>query len=228
MAAHSDLFHTNVPEDWIVEIFAIMARTPRHTYQILTKRPRRMQSLLARVEFWSAVEDRVRKRLSDIPPFRAAAARVRDCLPNVWVGASIERQEVERERTDALLSTPAAVRFLSLEPLLGDLDISAALPRGCSAPECPCETDTDCADRGVDWVIAGGESGPGARPMDPQWVRNIRDQCILAAVPFFFKQWGSWGPTVVRGETRMRRMSKLRAGRVLDGRTWDEMPAWTR
>lgn len=122
-------------------------------------------------------------------------------LANVWLGTSAEDQETANERIPALLETPAAVRWLSAEPLLGPLEIFSIngpidVPDGMRSP--------------LDWVVAGGESGPGARPMDPSWARSLRDQCVAAAVPFFFKQWGG-------------AFSKA-LGRELDGRTWDEMP----
>lgn len=157
----SDLFHTQVPWDFIEEVWATMAATPRHTYQILTKRPQRMVRVLAE----------------------------RTILPNVWLGTSIESDRYTF-RADYLRRTPAAVRFLSCEPLLGPLP------------------SLDLA--GIDWVIIGGESGPGARPIDPDWVRDIRDRCVEAGVAFFFKQWGGRTPKA--------------NGRLLDGRTWDEYP----
>ncbi|URN01237.1 phage Gp37/Gp68 family protein [Actinomadura madurae] len=158
----SDLFHAQVPRDFVQQVFGVMADTPRHTYQVLTKRARRLR-LLA----------------DDLP-----------WPPNVWMGVSVEDSS-QMHRIDDLRAVPAAVRFLSLEPLLGPLpglDLT-----------------------GVGWVIAGGESGPGHRPMDPGWVRELRDQCADAGVPFFFKQWGGATPKA--------------HGRELDGQLWDQMPA---
>lgn len=166
----SDLFHDQVPDEFIADVFDVMAchgPIARHTFQVLTKRPQRMARLLGR---W-AIED----------GFRGA--------PNVWLGTSIESDRYTF-RADYLCMTPAAVRFLSLEPLLGPLP-SLDLTR-------------------IDWVIVGGESGPGAREMDPGWVREIRDYCVAMGIPFFFKQWGGRTPKA--------------GGRQLDGRTWDEMP----
>jgi protein gp37 len=157
----SDLFHARVPRDFIRQVFDVMVSTPQHTYQVLTKRPLR-------------------------------AARIADELTwpaNVWLGVSVEAMDVAH-RVDHLRRVPAAVRFLSCEPLLGPLD-------GLKL-------------EGIDWVIAGGESGPNYRPMDIRWARGIRDQCIDAGVPFFFKQWDGRTPRSL--------------GRELDGRTWDEMP----
>jgi protein gp37 len=158
----SDLFHDKVPLEWISRIFDVMASTPRHTYQVLTKRPERALAVVKQLR-WKA---------------------------NIWLGTSVENEDYV-ERIDALRQTPAAVRFLSLEPLLGPLD--------------------DLNLSGINWVIVGGESGPGARNMDSSWVRSIRDQCLDQGVAFHFKQWG--GP------------NKKKSGRLLDGRTWDELPS---
>jgi len=157
----SDLFHARVPVAFIHRVFEVMVATPRHTYQVLTKRAHRL-------------------------------ARLANDLPwpsNVWIGVSVE-DAAQLPRMDLLRSVPAAVRFVSAEPLLGPLT-----PLGLS---------------GIDWLIAGGESGPRARPPDPSWLRALRDECTAANAAFFFKQWG--GRTPKSG------------GRMLDGRTWDEMP----
>jgi protein gp37 len=155
----SDLFHARVPVPFIRQVLQVMQDTPQHTYQVLTKRSRRLRRLDLQ---WP---------------------------PNLWMGVSVENARV-LGRVDDLRQVPAAVRFLSCEPLLGPLD-------GLNLS-------------GIHWVIAGGESGPRARPMDPQWVADLRDVCQEAAVPFFFKQWGGRTPKA--------------GGRVLDGRTYDEMP----
>jgi protein gp37 len=157
----SDLFHEAVPSEFIRRVFDVMARTPQHTYQVLTKRAKRLSSLANSLEWPS----------------------------NVWIGVSIEDDRYAF-RVHHLARVPAAVRFLSCEPLLGPLS-SLDLDR-------------------VDWVIVGGESGPRARRIDPEWVMELRDRCVERQVPFFFKQWGG-------------RTSKA-GGRELDGRTWDEMP----
>lgn len=157
----SDLFHEKVPLDFIQRVFITMERASWHTFQVLTKRS---------------------ERLAEHGPSL-------HWPPNVWMGVSIETAD-HLWRADHLREVPAAVRFLSLEPLLGPLgpfDLS-----------------------GISWVIVGGESGPGARPIDAKWVREIRKQCRAASVPFFFKQWGG--------------VQKKRNGRILDGRTWDGMP----
>ncbi len=157
----SDLFHEAVPLEYVQRVFDVMRRAHWHRFQILTKRSRRLAELAPHL----------------------------DWAPNVWMGVSAETAAY-LSRVDDLRAAPAAVRFLSLEPLLGPLP------------------DIDLA--GIDWVIAGGESGPGARPMDPAWVADIRDQCRRAQVPFFFKQWGG--------------TNKKKAGRLLEGRVWSEMP----
>jgi protein gp37 len=176
-------------------------------------------------------------------------------IGNVWLGVSVEDQKWADIRIPALLDTPAAVRFLSCEPLLGPIDLSAYLNPARRVPGCNCagtvpgypqhesycgwEPDEDAAR--PDWVIVGGESGPGARPMHPGWVRAIRDACEIApSTAFFFKQWGAWAPlkqlpsdvsptlttrrTVIDGKDVFR-IGKHAAGRLLDGRTWDEYPA---
>jgi protein gp37 len=163
----SDLFHERVPDDFIARVFAVMALADWHVYQVLTKRGARMR-------------DVIRRRIPHV-------AR----LGHVWLGVSVENRKHGLPRVAELRETPAALRFLSIEPLLEDLgDIGLA---------------------GIDWVIVGGESGPGARAMRPEWVVSIREQCRAAGVPFFFKQWGG--------------VRKGRNGRALDGRTFEEMPA---
>jgi len=158
----SDLFHADVPLEYIRGVFDVMRRANWHQYQILTKRS---------------------ERLRELSPFLKWPEQV-------WMGVSVENANYVH-RIDDLRHTDAAVKFLSLEPLLGPL------------PKLNL--------RGIDWVIVGGESGPGARPMDPQWPMDLRDQCLRANVPFFFKQWGG--------------VQKKRTGRKLDGRTWNEMPS---
>ena len=157
----SDLFHEGVPYDFIRQVFETMSATPQHTYQVLTKRAERIEQLS-----------------NDLP-----------WPKNVWLGVSVENAEYQW-RIGHLRRTGAAIKFLSLEPLLGPLN------------------NLNLTD--IDWAIAGGESGPNARPMNPAWVRSIRDQCSAANVAFHFKQWGG--------------VNKKKTGRILDGRTWDELP----
>jgi protein gp37 len=164
----SDLFHANVPDAFIHRVFDMMEATPRHTYQILTKRSGRMRRF-------------VRRRYGHLSAPRS-----------IWLGVSVETPTYF-VRLDHLADTPCHVRFVSFEPLLADLGHLGLRPDG-----------------RLHWVIVGGESGPRARPIHLDWVRNIRDQCLDAGLAFFFKQWGGARPSS--------------GGRVLDGRTWDEMP----
>ncbi|HET8662038.1 MAG TPA: phage Gp37/Gp68 family protein [Micromonosporaceae bacterium] len=157
----SDLFHARVPLGFVREVFSVMAGTPQHTYQVLTKRSARLRKVADRLD-WPA---------------------------NLWMGVSVE-DAATLFRIDDLRTVPAAVRFVSCEPLLGPLDT----------------IDLD----GIGWVIVGGESGPRHRRMEPAWAAALRDRCLAAQVPFFFKQWG--GRTPKQG------------GRLLDGRSWDQMP----
>jgi protein gp37 len=162
----SDLFHEDVPDDYILDVVRVMRVAEWHTYQVLTKRSERMRDMLS-------------SKLAD------AAAR-----PHIWWGVSVENRQHGLPRLEHLRAAPASLRMLSVEPLLEDLgpiDLSR-----------------------IGWVILGGESGHGARPMDASWVRSIRDSCREAGVPFFFKQWGG--------------VRKGRAGRTLDGKTYDEVP----
>jgi protein gp37 len=158
----SDLFHEDVPLDYVQRVFDVMRRAHWHRFQVLTKRA---------------------ERLVELSPSL-------DWAPNVWMGVSVETTNY-RHRIDLLRATGAQIKFLSLEPLLGPLP----------------ELDLG----GIDWVIVGGESGPNARPLDAEWVLDLRDQCLQADVPFFFKQWGG--------------RNKKKAGRELDGQTWSEMPS---
>jgi protein gp37 len=193
----SDLFHDAVPDEHIVAVFARMWWSPQHTFQVLTKRHGRMRSLLPRIE------ERLRKMECDLELVHAPTPLTWP-LPNVWLGVSVENQKWADIRIPALLETPAAVRFLSCEPLLGPVWISDHIWRACSCCDgeghdeaCARCADSRCEDghiRQLDWVIVGGESGPKARAMHPDWARSLRDQCAQDHVPFFFKQWGEWGP----------------------------------
>lgn len=226
-----DLFHENVADSWIFEIFAVMARCPQHTFMLLTKRPERMKQFvdetIANGMTW-------REGLTGRP------------LPNVWLGTTIWDQASADRAVPLLLSTPAAKRFVSVEPMLGPVPIENYL--GWRGTICPCccgsgqddlSTCTCCHGTGrygLDWVICGGETGPGARPMHPDWARSLRDQCQAAEVQYFFKQWGEWAP-YDRGQIDSKtlatpcsldspyvRVGTRKAGRVLDGRTWEEVP----
>ncbi len=206
-----DLFHEDVPAAWVAKVFAVMAEAPQHTFQVLTKRAKRMRELMEGVT---------------------------KPLQNVWLGVSTERQEEADERIPHLLQTPAAVRFISAEPLLGPIDLTRIeLPT--HAPFCALtgrvlpRGDIERGERHLDWVVVGGESGPSARPMRPDWARSLRQQCERAGVKFFFKQWGQWGRVADQRPAPdhnpedadiVTRVGKARAGRLLDGIEHNAMP----
>jgi protein gp37 len=196
-----DLFHESVPFAWLNRLFITMAANPRHTFMLLTKRPE------IAVEFMSI--------------------GWRGECPNIWIGVTAENQAAADERIPILLQIPAAVRFVSVEPMLGPLSLKKWLH-----PEI--EETAGCATVGdINWVICGGESGPGARPMHSDWVRGLRDQCQAAGTPFLFKQWGEWAPNwinddagnEIEGSMWMDRFGKKKAGRLLDGVEHNEFPA---
>lgn len=219
----SDLFHDSVPDEYIGTVFRVMEQAPQHTFQILTKRHGRMRSLLNRWSTEGLVYD-MGYRCQGVPtsPCRVTYPMWTPA-PNVWLGVSVEDQKRADLRVPALLETPAAVRFISAEPLLGPtMFLLRWLHR-------------QGYDRRIDWVIAGGESGPGARPMHPDWVRTLRDQCVATGTAFLFKQWGEWAPApelsgmgsaihVFDDGVHVQRYGKRNAGRTLDGRTWDQYP----
>lgn len=165
----SDLFHEAVPDNYVDKVISVIRATPHHTYQVLTKRAERLPEYFAQ----------------------------RALPPNLWLGVSVEDRQHGLPRIEQLRKVDAAVRFLSIEPLLEDLG------------------NLELA--GIDWIIVGGESGPKARPMAPEWATRVRDQTKRAGAAFFFKQWGTWGAD---GERRHKKVN----GRLLDGRTWDEYP----
>ena len=267
-----DLFHALVPDEFIEQVFKIAEQCSQHTFQILTKRPRRMQALVS--SFQERAKERYqvpKKILNSEKPYQCERcgngfmtrlvcrqhrekceaacnngqwdANVRpSCpLPNVWLGVTAENQHTADERIPLLLHTPAAVRFVSCEPMLGSVNLmTITIPDG----------DGHGIDltrigeaSGIGWVICGGETGPGARYMHPDWARRLRDECQAASVPFFFKQWGEYcWPSQMSDETwRMvdaqvnlsgipdgrHRVGKRSAGRLLDGREWNEFPGRT-
>lgn len=213
----SDLFHESIGAPAIYLILDAMARESRHTFQVLTKRPQRMRLIL---EPW-------RNGLVEPPP-------------NVWFGVSVHDQASADYAIPLLLQTPAAVRWVSYEPALGPVDFSVYLPM-----ERPTIPDASPI-RWLDWLVMGGESGPSARPMHPQWARDVRDQCRASGTPFMFKQWGRWMPQsqhqgsewlVDRYEQnyldpitceKTYRVGKRKAGRLLDGVLHDEYPEVTK
>jgi protein gp37 len=252
--AQSDLFHADVNDEFIAKVWAVMAVTFRHTYQILTKRPGRMRSLLNSDAFAVKFDEALTAM-----GYAGWADNVLEWpLPNVWLGVSVEDQKRADLRIPQLLATPAAVRWLSCEPLLGPVDLGYG--ETCDHTRQSCE-DIGCW-AALDWIVVGGESGPGARPMHPEWARSLRDQCAAASVPFLFKQWGEWKPwTGMQSDThlvaldgrcitrkdgtqrdpisgrdhdlvdrghpgwvRARKVGKKAAGRELDGVTHDGYP----
>jgi protein gp37 len=228
----SDIFHDDVDPWWIDNILNACLKAPQHTYLFLTKRPHNIKKKL---------EGCNGKQLD----FMAARA---------WIGATIENNK-HLDRIDDLLSVSAAVRFVSVEPMLGQVDLRKWFPHdaNCRCPECYHRAFKSQPKYTIDWVICGGESGPGARPMHPDWVWSLRDQCVSAGVPFFFKQWGEFiselddrsyiinkklvydssfveivhdensVPIDYKGEY-MVRVGKKRAGRLLDGQEWNQYP----
>lgn len=241
-ASLADVFDNAVDPQWRADLFSLIMKTPHLDWLLLTKRIGNVKTMLADI---ALDEEAYWPLLSEMP------------LPNVWIGATIVNQEEADRDIPKLLAVPAKVRFLSMEPLLGPVD----LERACDLAEIEvCKgTWKEMADplkcaaalrRGslalLDWVIVGGESGPGARPMHPDWARSLRDQCEEAGTDFLFKQWGEWAPAKHEGKTLViegvapfadkpewrtfadgqetARIGKKAAGRLLDGRTWDEFP----
>lgn len=188
----SDLFHENVPDEVIDRIFAVMALCPQHTFQVLTKRSKRMRIFMDWFTGGTPHIDRIKDLMWRISERRTDHIHGGWPLPNVWLGVSVEDQARAEERIPDLLATPAAIRFISAEPLLGPVDLIKGLSATGGASLASSPSTAASATPCLDWVIVGGESGKGARPMHPDWARSIRDQCASAGVPFFFKQWGDW------------------------------------
>ena len=207
-----DLFHEDVKYKWIDAIWSRIAKCPQHTFMVLTKRPERMAEFVSEIGIFNY-----------------------DVLPNLWLGITCENQQAADKRMPIFLQIPAAVHFVSLEPLLGDIDLGIDIGQGVG----------DLAIDKLSWCIIGGESGPGARPMHPDWARSVRDQCQSAGVPFFFKQHGEWTGkagwylqkdmascrSIIMDRDKndkigvsMGKVGKKKAGRILDGRTWDKYP----
>lgn len=239
----TDLFADFVSDEMLDKIFHVIALCPQHTFQVVTKRASRMCAYVSSLQpRWDS--EAPAGMVPDVRAHAIANAISQWPLPNVWLGVSAERQQEWDERLEQLGATPVAVRFVSVEPMLGPIDVGnafdQALPGG--SPYKP-----------IDWIICGGESGPKARPMHPDWARSLRDQCHESGVAFFFKQWGEWAPSTpeaARGNPRsgwrclaghphvakaaelypaagaafMERVGKKRAGRALDGVEYDTMP----
>jgi protein gp37 len=242
-----DIFHEDVPDEWIDRVFAVMALAPQHTFQVLTKRADRMRRYLTNADQAGAMRGGIRSRgFTVVQRIQALCAdfiklgkfqvngfgpiynedwdrarpRLRTLpLSNVWLGVSAERQQEWNERKEHLRKTPAAVRFASFEPLLGSI------------------VELNPISDYLQWTIVGGESGPNSRPMHPDWARGLRDACIKAGVPFFFKQWGQFVPFQGEAETfstgggvnyyhpTMKSVGKKAAGRLLDGVEHNGFPA---
>jgi protein gp37 len=213
----SDLFHENLSGRDILSVFEVMAAAEKHTFQILTKRSVRMLEFFKTLKYPLEVGAMTRWTMG-LPKISTWP------LPNVWLGVSIEDQATADERIPLLLQTPAAIRFVSYEPALGLVDLAQFIEDDFTGNliSGPCERH-----RGLDWVIAGGESGPGARPADPNWFRSVRDQCQAARVPFFFKQWGEFCYHQLPNGSigTHKRVGKKEAGATLDGREWLEFPS---
>ena len=254
VCAHGDLFAENVPDEWIDKVFAVMALAPQHTFQVLTKRAARMR------QYINSNETRLRV-LGDgvadafdaagIPwngnwgdrHSQAIASATIWPLPNVWLGVSAEDQTRADERVPELLATPAAIRFVSAEPLLAPIQFDDfcnghkfidALRGNWWHDDPDGPNPISRGHEKIDWIIVGGESGPGARPMHPDWARSIRDQCAGARTAFFFKQWGAYLPGgQMMADGRLwssaggnnLHASKTLAGRFLDGAEHNAMPS---
>jgi protein gp37 len=207
-----DLFHEDVPRWMRFEVMDIILQAKQHTFLILTKRPANMKEFFE----W----------------YYSKAGRTIETIKNLWLGVTAENQQRADERIPILLQIPAAVRFVSVEPMLGPVDLSLSDGVDLSVSVgTGLKPGKSYLINSLDWVICGGETGPGARPMRLNWVRSLRDQCQTAGISFFFKAWGEYGPNwlnddngKIEGSEWMDRMGKKAAGRLLDGRTWDEMP----
>jgi protein gp37 len=225
----SDLFGEGVPYETIDKVFAVMAMCPQHTFQILTKRPERMRDYLQ--PYSKRRADGLGAAVVSLG-YNGPLESLKWPLPNVWLGVSVEDQKRADERIPILFATPAAIRWISAEPLLGPVDLEIATRRTLRY--------FSYLNLNLHWVVVGGESGPGSRPMHPDWARSLRDQCKAAGVAFLFKQWGEWFPcnfTVTGSKERivcrsegfdlaeMHRVGKKRAGRLLDGVEHNEYPA---
>jgi protein gp37 len=257
-ASLADVFDNEAPERWRVELFHLIDRTPHLDWLLLTKRIGNARAMLDDVTMRLAL----RETGAPWPP-----------RPNVWIGATICNQAEADRDIPKLIATPAHRRFLSIEPMLGPIDLAwafADIRTACchrcgfrtnqAGGTCPNDGETLRGDVGIDWVIVGGESGPNARPMHPEWAASLRDQCNWAGVPYLFKQWGQWMPDSAMtladrmrdtgahesryvkldgtthwideddagrfdaSDSQMVKVGKKAAGRMLDGRTWDEVP----
>ena len=216
----TDLFGDWWTDEQILRVIAVASQTPEHTYQFLTKRPARAIEILGHPKIEEYVD-----RVGRMNGWCHSNAEGRFPLPNVWLGVTAENQEQADARISLLLETPAAKRFVSIEPMLGEVDLTNLTVPTANGPEqwdgldkldaADAEPGTTSAT--LDWVIAGGESGPKARPSHPDWFRSLRNQCQASGVPFFFKQWGELNE-------HQFRVGKKAAGRLLDGVEWSQFP----
>ncbi|HEX5933482.1 MAG TPA: phage Gp37/Gp68 family protein [Pseudorhizobium sp.] len=229
VVAHGDLFSEAVPDEWIDRIFAVMALCPQHTFQVLTKRPERMRDYLTT----KLRQHRIAASQVELPDPAPPTGRWPHLpMPNVWLGVSVEDQKRADERIPDLLATPAAIRWISAEPLLGPINlrrirIAPDHHTVIDALDGYAMVDTPGREREramLDWVVAGGESGTCARPSQPDWFRSLRGQCATASVPFLFKQWGNHRPCSDASGPYMLPCSKAEAGRHLDGVLHDGFP----
>jgi len=259
-AVWNDLFHEDVPDEFIARVWWVMgqsagyldpSRYRGHTFLILTKRPNRMREWL---KGWTDQETRKRwiESFGELYDWMSGPKYWPNVLDDVWLGITAENQPAADERIPLLLQTPAAVRFISCEPLLGPVVLRKKATCDSEILQAALRDRMDeysrPVERGIDWVVCGGESGSGARPMHPDWARGLRDQCQAAGVPFFFKQWGEWvepyqaqipPEAYEKAEhinvlskhhsqgvpnIQLRRVGKKKAGRLLDGREWNEFP----
>lgn len=234
----SDLFHNEVPFSFLEKVFNVIQECEQHTFLILTKRPQRMK------EFFKWYDG----------PYFYNNKETTNYFSNVWLGVTAENQEQADLRIPVLLETPAAKRFVSVEPMLSAVDLSSFSVDGGIYYPLDGAVGVDgrghCPGPKLDWVICGGESGPGARPVHPEWIRKLKIQCVAAEVPFLFKQWGEFAPSMPKNGTKptttslncigvnghnavtmedglvMARVGKSAAGRLLDGQLWDQYPSY--
>lgn len=241
-----DLFHEDVPEKFLYDVWDVMVLNRQHTFLVLTKRPARMKNFIERV---MANRMDYAYTLGNTPEGTETRKWAQKPVQNIWLGVTAENQQTADKRIPILLQIPAAVRFVSVEPMLGPVDLERWLPIEWSeVGETWIEAfpGKHCYDTRLHWVICGGETGPGARPMHPDWARSLRDQCQATGVPFFLKSWGEHCyPSQMPDTTYYAlldrydldqdagahhviespwKVGKKAAGRLLDGRTWDEVP----
>lgn len=250
-----DLFHPDVPDAIKLKVFDVIGGCPQHVFMILTKRPEQMKGFIDKLQVSAyniCVPIKTQFRLEKTPFFSQYRP-----LRNLWLGVTCENQQRADERIPILLQIPAAKRFVSVEPMLGPVDINRWTKETCTNyggigrvpnhPHIPAHMCQRCKGTGkvsyprFDWVICGGETGPGARPMHPKWVRSLRDQCQATGTAFFFKSWGDWCPSWCGAQSwepdhntpfyffdsppiKTRRIGKKKAGRLLDGQEWSQYP----